>query len=166
MPRVGLEPTIPVFERAKTVHALDRAANVIGVNLLLDRNLPKLGAESILDISMVRAVRASRSKRKENYSRRAEGWEGWERRYIGNPSLKTGNVWWRQLKSRLNSGNISYHSVHLPSKSARNKIYKINFIQRSRVRFPALQNFLRSSGSGTGSTQPREDNWEATWMKK
>jgi hypothetical protein len=30
MPRVGLEPTIPVFERAKTVHALDRAATVIG----------------------------------------------------------------------------------------------------------------------------------------
>jgi hypothetical protein len=31
-------------------------------------------------------------------------------------------------------------------------------IQRSWVRFPALQDFLRSSGSGTGSTQPREDN--------
>jgi hypothetical protein len=31
MPRVGLEPTIPVFERAKTVHALDRAAIVIGI---------------------------------------------------------------------------------------------------------------------------------------
>jgi hypothetical protein len=30
MPRVGFEPTIPVFERAKTVHALDSAANVIG----------------------------------------------------------------------------------------------------------------------------------------
>jgi hypothetical protein len=30
MPRVGFEPTIPVFERAKTVHALDRAATVIG----------------------------------------------------------------------------------------------------------------------------------------
>jgi hypothetical protein len=30
MPRVGFEPTIPVFERAKTVHALDRAAIVIG----------------------------------------------------------------------------------------------------------------------------------------
>jgi hypothetical protein len=28
-------------------------------------------------------------------------------------------------------------------------------IQRSRVRFPALPDFLRSSGSGTGSTQPR-----------
>jgi hypothetical protein len=30
MPRVEFEPTIPVFERAKTVHALDRAATVIG----------------------------------------------------------------------------------------------------------------------------------------
>ena len=31
-------------------------------------------------------------------------------------------------------------------------------IQRSRVRFPALPDFLISSGSGTGSTQPREVN--------
>jgi hypothetical protein len=30
MPREGFEPTIPVFKRAKTVHALDRAANVMG----------------------------------------------------------------------------------------------------------------------------------------
>jgi hypothetical protein len=30
MPRVGFGPTIPVFERATTVHALDRAATVIG----------------------------------------------------------------------------------------------------------------------------------------
>jgi hypothetical protein len=30
MPRVGFEPTIPVFEQAKTFHALDRAATVIG----------------------------------------------------------------------------------------------------------------------------------------
>jgi hypothetical protein len=30
MSLVVFEPTIPVFERAKTVHALDRAANVIG----------------------------------------------------------------------------------------------------------------------------------------
>jgi hypothetical protein len=29
---------------------------------------------------------------------------------------------------------------------------------RVRLRFPALPDFLRSSGSGTGSTQPREYN--------
>jgi hypothetical protein len=28
MPRVGFKPTIPVFERAKTFHALDRTATV------------------------------------------------------------------------------------------------------------------------------------------
>jgi hypothetical protein len=30
LPRVEFEPTIPPFMRAKTVHALDRAATVIG----------------------------------------------------------------------------------------------------------------------------------------
>ena len=39
-------------------------------------------------------------------------------------------------------------------------------IQRSRFRFPALPDFLSSSWSGTGSTQPREVNWGATWIKK
>jgi hypothetical protein len=34
MPWVGFESTIPVFERAKTVHALDRAATVIGLRNL------------------------------------------------------------------------------------------------------------------------------------
>jgi hypothetical protein len=29
---MGFEPTIPVFEKAKTVHALDRAAAVIGIH--------------------------------------------------------------------------------------------------------------------------------------
>jgi hypothetical protein len=29
-PLVGFEPTIPVFERVKTVHVSDRAANAIG----------------------------------------------------------------------------------------------------------------------------------------
>jgi hypothetical protein len=39
-------------------------------------------------------------------------------------------------------------------------------VQRFWVRFPTLPDFLRSSGSGTGSTQPREDNWGATWIEK
>jgi hypothetical protein len=30
MPQVGFVPTIPVFERAKMVHASDRASTVIG----------------------------------------------------------------------------------------------------------------------------------------
>jgi hypothetical protein len=29
---VGFEPTIPAFEQAKTVHAIDRAATVISVS--------------------------------------------------------------------------------------------------------------------------------------
>jgi hypothetical protein len=33
IPRVGLEPTIPAFERAKTFHALDRAATVTGCQI-------------------------------------------------------------------------------------------------------------------------------------
>jgi hypothetical protein len=33
MPQVRFEPTIPVIERAKTLHALDRAATVIGFNV-------------------------------------------------------------------------------------------------------------------------------------
>jgi hypothetical protein len=40
MPQVGFELMIPVFERAKTVHALDRVATVIcGVNVLEPRIL-------------------------------------------------------------------------------------------------------------------------------
>jgi hypothetical protein len=31
-------------------------------------------------------------------------------------------------------------------------------VQKSRVRFLALPDFIRSSGPGTESTQPREDN--------
>jgi hypothetical protein len=37
--------------------------------------------------------------------------------------------------------------------------------QRSRVRFLGLPDFLSSNGSRTGSTQPREDKWRATWKK-
>jgi hypothetical protein len=39
MPRVGFEPTIPMFERANTFHALDRATYVIGTSFLLGQNI-------------------------------------------------------------------------------------------------------------------------------
>jgi hypothetical protein len=39
MPQVELELTIPVFERVKTVHALDRAATVIGTGNRLASNI-------------------------------------------------------------------------------------------------------------------------------
>jgi hypothetical protein len=32
MPRVGFEPTTPVFELVKTFHALDRTTTVIGID--------------------------------------------------------------------------------------------------------------------------------------
>jgi hypothetical protein len=38
MPWVGFEPTIPASERAKTVHALDRAATVIGSYYITNTN--------------------------------------------------------------------------------------------------------------------------------
>jgi hypothetical protein len=44
IPCVGFEPTIPVFERAKIVHTLDRAATVIGSQIL----------EFLIDISKFR----------------------------------------------------------------------------------------------------------------
>jgi hypothetical protein len=34
MPCVGLELTIPTFERGKTVHALDRSATVTGAKII------------------------------------------------------------------------------------------------------------------------------------
>jgi hypothetical protein len=75
---------------------------------------------------------------------------------------------------------ISRHVVDAESEDERNRRKKSTMftlylkyyqsfclqIQRSRVRFLALPDFLRSRGSGTGSTQPREDSWGATWMKK
>jgi hypothetical protein len=37
MPRVGFEPMSSAFEQAKTVHALDRAATVIGERKYTER---------------------------------------------------------------------------------------------------------------------------------
>jgi hypothetical protein len=34
MPRVEFEPTVPVFDRAKKVHALNRVATVFGTEIV------------------------------------------------------------------------------------------------------------------------------------
>jgi hypothetical protein len=47
MPQVGFEPMTPVFERAKTVHVLDRAATVIGTRPTYEKVMNrKNGADS------------------------------------------------------------------------------------------------------------------------
>jgi hypothetical protein len=52
MPQVGFEPTIPVFGRAKTVHALDRAATVTGMFMLFRELLiPSLGKLKIIVVT-------------------------------------------------------------------------------------------------------------------
>jgi hypothetical protein len=43
MPRVAIEPTTPVFERSKTVHALDHVATVIGISDIRASTLVTIG---------------------------------------------------------------------------------------------------------------------------
>jgi hypothetical protein len=67
MPRVGFEPTIPVFERAKTVHALYHATSVIGVanNNKLEIKMyqynckqpPKEGTDTITETSCIQNLK-------------------------------------------------------------------------------------------------------------
>jgi hypothetical protein len=47
MPRVGFEPTIPVFERAKTVHALDHATTVLSRTGGIDPRILDLGTRMV-----------------------------------------------------------------------------------------------------------------------
>jgi hypothetical protein len=52
MPWVGFEPTILVFERAKTFHALDRAAAVIGLQEvggnIWNQEIPGLKVQAVI----------------------------------------------------------------------------------------------------------------------
>jgi hypothetical protein len=42
MPQVGFETMIPVFERAKTIHALERAASEVGLHCIYSSINPKV----------------------------------------------------------------------------------------------------------------------------
>jgi len=66
-----------------------------------------------------------------------------------------------------NASNIFWHlsAQHWPPLWSSGQSFWLQ-IQRSRVRFPALPDFLSSSGSGTGSTQPREDQLRSYLNKK
>jgi hypothetical protein len=53
MPRVGFEPMIPVFERVKTVHALDGAATAIGLlsEIPEDISIKRINCEHSMSVS-------------------------------------------------------------------------------------------------------------------
>jgi hypothetical protein len=58
MPLVGFEPTIPVFQRAKTVHALDRAATVIGLwELITNYSMQSFNCFDVLPLKSLVNVR-------------------------------------------------------------------------------------------------------------
>jgi hypothetical protein len=52
MPQVGFEPTIPVFERSKTVHALDLTAIVIDFNDKYHNKMSKLYKDQSIEIDL------------------------------------------------------------------------------------------------------------------
>jgi hypothetical protein len=107
----------------------------------------------------------------------------------GHTALKR-SFWWHSPTIRvLSSGflpkNMYYLVLHSPASASSLTLYHVFWccveycwpplwssaqscwlqIQRSRVRFPALPDFLTSSGSVTGPLKPREYNWGATWKK-
>jgi hypothetical protein len=63
MPRVGFEPRIPAFEWAKTVHAFDRAATVIGPIVLILNTKEGYGLHEYLPVLLTTLFKVQRYKK-------------------------------------------------------------------------------------------------------
>jgi hypothetical protein len=76
------------------------------------------------------------------------------RRALGSRARPdVGSVIWTLIRPMLSVDHLCGLVVTVPG-------------YRSGVRFPELPDFVRSCGSGAGSTQPREYNWGSTWTEK
>jgi hypothetical protein len=65
MPRVGFESMIPVFERAKRAHALDRAATVISLDAIKWTKIINLSFSSVTSVGCIsRLVEVKRYRMK------------------------------------------------------------------------------------------------------
>jgi hypothetical protein len=62
---MGFEPTIAMFERAKTVHILDRAATVLGLQDLYSHEM--LGTPSYINLSYALKTKLQCKIYKGNY---------------------------------------------------------------------------------------------------
>jgi hypothetical protein len=81
MPRVGFEPTIPLLERAKTVHALDRAATVIGRNALSPPQITHHRVEEWLwKLRKEVFIGSSKTERCHEHISHNSRYQGWESR--------------------------------------------------------------------------------------
>jgi L-rhamnose isomerase len=69
-------------------------------------------------------------------------------------------IWYHLLvaDNTVPSADANIRDIWVLCKTVRSESTNVYKFSRSRVRFPALPDFLRSSVCGSGSTQPREDN--------
>jgi hypothetical protein len=71
-----------------------------------------------------------------------------------------------QFQLNYNNNNDNNNNNNKVSSGVASVIWWSEFVATNKevwIRFPALQHFLRRSGSGKGSTHPREYNWGAIW---